>query len=63
MPLTDAQLEELLRRSADGEGILAMLKEFGCDDAETMDWLRDNHHDKLKAAKREFGEKAKRAPV
>ena len=54
MTLTDEQLAELVSRSSNGEGVRSVLASFGCDDGETLVWLRDNHHQALKAAKAAF---------
>lgn len=51
--LTAAQLATLLERSAGGEGVRAVLAEFGCDNDDTLEWLKQ-HHGKLKEAKREY---------
>ena len=51
MTLTPAQVSELLTRIAGGEGVRAVLAEWGCDDDATLVWLRDNHHADLRAAK------------
>lgn len=53
MTLTPAQLDTLCARSAAGEGVTHVLAEWGCNDLETITWLRDNHHSALKAAKQE----------
>ena len=52
--LTDAQLTELCDRSAEGEGVRAVLREFGVEEGAALEWLRDNHHAALKAAKAAF---------
>ena len=56
MTLTPSQLDELCARSSRGEGVRAVLKELGCDDDATLIWLRDNHHARLKEAKKVFNE-------
>ena len=52
--LTPAQLDELCARSAAGEGVRAVLAEFGCDNDETLLWLQKNAHARLVAAKKVF---------
>lgn len=52
--LTPEQLTELCARSANGEGVAAVLKGFGVDVNAGLVWLRDNHHSALKAAKAAF---------
>ena len=61
MELTSAQLDELCARSAAGEGVRAVLAEWGCDDTPTLESLKQ-HQARLKEAKAEYrrtgGEKA-----
>ena len=52
--LTDAQLDELCARSANGEGVRVVLAEFGIEENVGLLWLRDNHHARLKEAKKAF---------
>lgn len=54
--LTPAQLDELCARSAKGEGVRAVLREFGCDTDSTLLWLQKNAHPRLVDAKRAFHE-------
>lgn len=62
MTLTPAQLDTLCERSARGEGVRAVLREFGCDDDETLLWLQANAHKRLVNAKQEFQGKPPKHP-
>lgn len=50
---TPQLLEELCRRSAAGEGVLAVIREKGLPETATLIWLRDHHRNEIVAAKRE----------
>lgn len=49
--LTDAVAAEICRRSAAGEGVLAIIKEMQLPD-ETLDWLKACHRGAVVAAKK-----------
>lgn len=51
--LTPDQLSTLLARSAGGEGVRSVLAEWGCDNDDTLEWLKQ-HTVALRAAKREY---------
>lgn len=54
--LTPEQLDDLCARSAKGEGVRAVLAEFGVDEREGLLWLQTNAHQRLKDAKKAFNE-------
>lgn len=55
--LKPEQLAELLRRSAGGEAVRAVLASWGMDNDEELVWLQKNAHQDLVTAKRAFREK------
>lgn len=50
--LTQEVADKICERSANGEGVLAIIADMGLP-AETMDWLKTNHRNAIEAAKRE----------
>jgi len=55
MTPTDDQIEEIIRRSAEGEGVVRMIQTMDLDVNETLDILKGKH-EQLKAAKKKFNE-------
>lgn len=51
--LIPEHLSELLARSGRGEGVRAVLAEWGLDNDDVLEWLKQ-HHAALKAAKAEY---------
>ena len=56
---TPELLAEICGRSAEGEGVEAILAEKGLPNLSTMEWLRDHHHAEIVAAKQEQLKKRK----
>ena len=52
MELTRDVAKEICRRSAEGEGVMAIIADMGLP-PETLEWLRDNYHGMVKSAKQE----------
>ena len=50
--ITPAVVAEICRRSAEGEGVVAVIADMGLP-VETIVYLRDNHHAEIVAAKQE----------
>lgn len=62
--LTDAQLTQLLARSAGGEGVMDILKSMGVNKYAGTDWLKKYHHERIVAAKKEqISKRKKEAPI
>ena len=53
MELTPTQLDDLCLRSSRGEAVRSVLAEWGCDDFETLERLKQ-HHARLQEAKKAF---------
>ena len=51
--LTDRQMEELVRRSQDGEAVMAILESMGINRYTGTDWLQRHRRDEVIAAKKE----------
>lgn len=54
---TPELLEEICRRSADGEGVRAIIESKGLEVMPTLRWLRDHHHAEIVEAKKKQNEK------
>ena len=50
--LTHEVATEICRRSAEGEGVLAIIRDMGLPE-ETLDWLKECHNGMVVAAKQE----------
>lgn len=51
--MTKQEVEEVLRRSAAGEGVIRILHSMGLPEDDSLIYLRDHHHDDVKKAKAE----------
>lgn len=55
--IPEEQFAEVLERSAKGEGVAAVLREFGMDKDEVWDWLKEKpQHLRIVAAKKLYQE-------
>lgn len=59
--MKQADIDEILARSANGEGVVNVMREKGMDIDAGLEYLKRHHHDDLKVAKKVAIDKIEKA--